>query len=82
MYTITSVNFLEYYSDNIPKNILNSFLLGSQCDTAGILKLILKPGKDFKQEGPHIIPPVRWLDSFEPSAEFVIECDVSDNSKK
>lgn len=76
MYAITNVDFLEYYSNDIPKEILSSYLIGSKCNSKGKIKLTLKPGKEFIQEGPYILPPIRWLDSFEYYAEFVIVCDV------
>lgn len=78
MYVITDVDFLEYYSNNIPKDILSSYLIGSKCNSGGKIRLTLKPGKEFTQEGPYILPPIRWLDSFEYYAEFVISCDVKE----
>lgn len=77
MCSITNVNFVEYYSNDVPKDILLSFLLGSKCNAKGKLKLTLKPGKHLEQEGPYIIPPIRWLESFEYYAEFVIVCDIN-----
>ncbi|WP_375667033.1 hypothetical protein [Bartonella sp. CL26QHWL] len=58
------------------KDLLEQFLLGSTCDSKGELKLTLKAGKQLIQEGPFILPPIRWLDSFEQFAEFKIVCDV------
>nr|CAC08228.1 hypothetical protein [Schwanniomyces etchellsii] len=73
---VVSVRFNEYYSNFISKELLESFLLDSTCDSPGILKLKLKPGYNLEQEGPYLLPPIRWLDSFEYNAEFDITCDV------
>lgn len=46
------------------------------CNFPGTLRLVLKPGRELKQTGPYMIPPIRWLDSFEYYAEFDITCKI------
>lgn len=76
MYKIINVEFIEYYSNKIKPEILKKYLLNSECDYKGSIELILKPGKNLTQKGPYILPPIRWLDGFEPNAEFYIKCEV------
>lgn len=76
MYKVTSIEFKEYYSASIPRELLENFIVGSTCDSPGKLELILKPGYNLIQKGPYLLPPIRWLESFEYNAEFVIICDV------
>lgn len=52
--------------------------MNSTCSNKGTIKLNLESGKRLKQEGPYILPPIRWLDSFEKNAEFTILCEVDD----
>lgn len=78
MFIITNVNFVEYYSNNVPEDILLNYLLGSQCNYKGRLILTLNAFRELHQEGPFIIPPIRWLNSFEEFAEFKIICDVDE----
>lgn len=76
MHKIISVDFLEYYSDSISEELLESYLVGSTCNCTGTLKLKLGPGRNLVQEGPYLLPPIRWLESFEYYAEFYIICEV------
>lgn len=69
---------MEYYSDEVPKAILAKEILNKTCNYAGKLTLILKQNRKLSQEGPFIIPPIRWVDSFGISDEFIIECQVVD----
>jgi hypothetical protein len=78
MYKITNVSFVEYYSNNVSKDVIYSYLMNSTCSNKGTIKLNLESGKRLKQEGPYILPPIRWLDSFEKNAEFTILCEVDD----
>ena len=78
MIAIKEVNIIEFYSGWVEENLLKDMLLGSECSSIGKICLILEAGKKFMQEGPFIIPPVRWLDSFEYNAEFVITCEADE----
>nr|WOF72310.1 putative maintenance protein [Saccharomycopsis fibuligera]WOF72336.1 putative maintenance protein [Saccharomycopsis fibuligera]WOF72350.1 putative maintenance protein [Saccharomycopsis fibuligera] len=73
---IKSVSIEEYYSD-IPQEIIVKALKNKRCNEPGLIELILKPQKQFTQKGPYILPPIRWLDSFEENAEFHIKCEAS-----
>ena len=70
---IKSVEIKDYCS-HVPKDIISKLLIKSKCDRPGKLELTLKPGKEFIQKGPYIIPPIRWLDTLEKNAEFYIVC--------
>nr|WOL75529.1 putative maintenance function [Saccharomycopsis selenospora] len=72
---ITSVDIKEYCS-HIPEHLIVDILKQSKCDNSGVLELILKPGKKLTQKGPYLLPPIRWLGSFEYNAEFYIVCKV------
>ena len=74
MTKITEVVFIEYYSYDIPKELVKSLLMGAKCNTPGLLTLELKPGHKLIQTGPYILPPIRWIESFEKNAEFIIKC--------
>jgi hypothetical protein len=54
-----------------------SYLLGLECDRAGILRLKLQKNKSMVQVGPIIHPPIRWIDSFERNASFDLMCTVT-----
>jgi hypothetical protein len=77
MFAITNVEFIEYYSNIVPQDLLKTLLIGSRCSYQGKLILSLGAGKELKQEGPFLIPPIRWLESFSDSDEFIIECESS-----
>lgn len=76
MYRIISVNFVEFYSEIVSQEDLNKYLINSNCNSPGQLVLTLEPGRNLIQKGPYILPPIRWLNSFEYNAEFKIICDV------
>lgn len=78
VYKIVKIDFVEYYSELVPKEILHKYLIGSTCNYFGELKLVLKPGRELIVTGPYILPPVRWLTSFEYCAEFIIVCVVKE----
>lgn len=74
MYKVTDVEFIEYYSDTVPKSLIKNILIGSNCSDKGIITLTLSSGLNLKQDGPYLIPPIRWLESFNDSDEFIIKC--------
>nr|WOF72288.1 putative maintenance protein [Saccharomycopsis crataegensis] len=74
-FSIVNVTFNEYYSD-VPQELIENMLKNAECNLPGKLKLILEPNRKLIQKGPYILPPIRWVDSFEKNAEFDITCDV------
>jgi hypothetical protein len=76
MFVITEVKFVEYYSNTIPIQIIEDCLIGAECNSAGLLTLKLEPFLKLTQQGPYLIPPIRWLSSFEECDEFTIVCSV------
>jgi hypothetical protein len=78
MFLISNVTVVEYYSNTIPKDLIVDLLYGAKCDSAGSLELTLKPNLELIQEGPYLLPPIRWLESFEPCDEFTLICTVSE----
>lgn len=49
-------------------------LIGTECNGVGKLSIDLREGRELIQNGPHLIPPIRWINSFELTAEFKIIC--------
>lgn len=75
MFRIVSVRFDEYFSNEIPKDLIKRFIMACTCESAGTLVLSLQPGECLDQKGPLLIAP-RWDDTFEYEARFKIVCDV------
>jgi hypothetical protein len=73
---IKSVEVVYFYSSSMTKEVLIKELVGSKCTWAGELRIRLKVNRELVQEGPFIVPPIRWLNSFSKVDEFYIICDV------
>lgn len=75
-FKVSSVKYIEYYSNEVSKEDFTNFIMLTYCDSEGTLTLNMRPHRVLTTTGPRVIPSIRWQSSFEEFAQFIVECEV------